>query len=216
MEKGKLKIAAIIPAYNEEGRISRVLEAVTSSSLLDEIVVVDDGSTDKTYEEARSFPVKVIKRGKNGGKGAALKTGLENAQADIYVFIDADLLGLTPEHIEKLVEPLLRDKDVMMTVGKFVGGRTSTDLSQVIVPYISGQRAVRKEFFTDLPEIEDKGFGVEVIFTKHALKKGYKTKEVVLEKAAQIMKEEKRGILAGVLSRAKMYWEMIKSLFKPH
>jgi glycosyltransferase involved in cell wall biosynthesis len=216
MKKGRLKISAIIPAYNEEGRISRVLEAVTSSPLLDEIVVVDDGSTDRTYEEARSFPVKVIKREKNGGKGAALKTGLQNTKADIYVFLDADLLGLTPEHIQKLIEPLLKDEKVMMTVGKFVGGRTSTDLSQVIVPYISGQRAIRKEFFKDLPEIEDKGFGVEVIFTKHALKKGYKTKEVILEKAAQIMKEEKRGIAAGVLSRAVMYWEMLKSLFKSH
>jgi glycosyltransferase involved in cell wall biosynthesis len=216
MKKSRLKISAIIPAYNEEGRISRVLEAVTSSPLLDEIVVVDDGSTDKTYEEAKSFLVKVIKREKNGGKGAALKTGLQNTKADIYVFLDADLLGLTPEHIQKLVEPLLKDENLMMTVGKFVGGRTSTDLSQVIVPYISGQRAIRKEFFKDLPEIEDKGFGVEVIFTKHALKKGYKTEEVILEKAAQIMKEEKRGILAGVLSRAVMYWEMLKSLFKPH
>jgi hypothetical protein len=55
-----------------------------------------------------------------------------------------------------------------------------------------------------------------VIFTKHALKKGYKTKEVILEKAAQIMKEEKRGIAAGVLSRAVMYWEMLKSLFRSH
>ncbi len=216
LKKSRPKIVAIIPAYNEEGRISRVLEAVTASPLLDEVVVVDDGSTDGTYEEASSFPVRVIKREKNGGKGAALKTGLEQTEADIYVFLDADLLGLTPRHVEKLVKPLLEDEEVMMTVGRFSGGRTSTDLSQAIVPYISGQRAVKKEFLKDLPDLENRGFGVEVTFTKHALKNKFKTKEVFLEKAAQVMKEEKRGFFWGVASRLKMYWEMLISLIRPN
>ena len=73
---GSPKIAAIIPAYNEEKRIAEVLKAIKNVPLIDETIVVDDGSTDKTESVAKNQNVTVLRSEKNGGKGAALKFGI--------------------------------------------------------------------------------------------------------------------------------------------
>lgn len=208
------KTAIIIPAYNEEERISAVLEVVTKTPLVDEIIVVDDGSTDGTAEIIKRYlGIKLVSRESNGGKGAALKSGIETTDADVLVFLDADLVGLTPQHIQDLIDPLLSDEELMMTVGKFSGGRFRTDLSQSLVPFISGQRALRRAFLKDVPDISTTGFAVELIFTKHAKDSGAKVKEVALNDATHIMKEEKLGFFRGLMARLEMYTDMIKHLF---
>lgn len=204
------KISVVVPAFNEAERIGVVLEAIGGSSLVDEIVVVDDGSRDGTAEAAGRFPVRVLRRQENGGKGAAIETAKSEVEAEIIVFIDADLLGLKPEHIDQLIEPLLTDPALMMTVGKFVGGRLRTDLAQRIVPTISGQRAVRKTFLQTMPDASNARFGVEIIFTAHARAREYPITEVLISGVTQVMKEEKRGYLRGIKDRAGMYMDIVR------
>lgn len=203
------KVAAVIPAYNEAMRIGAVIEAVLQASLVDEVVVIDDGSTDSTAEVADRYPVTVIVREKNGGKGAAVETARRQVNADIVVFVDADLVGLKPEHVNALVKPLIEDEELMMTVGKFSGGRLRTDLAQKIVPTISGQRAVKREFLTEMPDVSKSGYGVEVAFTAHAKANGLKTEEVPLIGVTQVMKEEKLGYVKGLTRRASMYKDLM-------
>lgn len=200
-------IAVIIPAYNEEERIGAVLEAVADASLIDEVIVVDDGSDDKTAEVAAAYGVKTISHVSNGGKGAALQTGIEATNANILVFLDADLIGLTPQHISQLVTPLFEEADLWMTIGRFVEGRLSVDLAQRVVPILNGQRALKREFLDLLPNLSSLGFGVEVFLSKYAKRVGAKTKEVVLYGVSQVLKEEKGGYLDGLLQRYKMYKE---------
>ncbi|MCL5292255.1 MAG: glycosyltransferase family 2 protein, partial [Actinobacteria bacterium] len=190
------KVVAVIPAYNEAERIGAVLVPVSEATLVDEVVVIDDGSTDGTAIAAERYPVRVVVRTENGGKGAAIETARAEVDADIIVYLDADLVGLKPEHVDALVRPLLEEELLMMTVGKFAGGRLRTDLAQKIVPTISGQRAVRREFIERMPDTSATRFGVEVVFTEHARKNGYKTTEVVIEGVTQVMKEEKHGSYA--------------------
>ncbi|MDP3012997.1 MAG: glycosyltransferase family 2 protein, partial [Candidatus Subteraquimicrobiales bacterium] len=115
----KPKISIVIPAYNEENHIKPVLDTVISTSFIDEIIVVNDGSTDKTEEIVKAYEtVKLINRKKNGGKGAALKDGIDASSGDIIVFVDADLVGLTVKHLNNLIEPLIGAPNLMMTVGK--------------------------------------------------------------------------------------------------
>lgn len=206
------KVAVIVPAYNEEKRIGNVLGVLTRISIINEVIVVNDGSKDRTSEVARSYNVTVIDRAVNGGKGAAMQTGIGATNADIIAFIDADLIGIKSEHIESLIEPLVSDTSLMMTVGRFTRGRLSTDLAQAVLPFISGQRAIRREFLSGLPNLEDTGFGVEVVITQHAKQNKLQVKEVLIPEATQVMKEEKLGIFGGLKARMKMYGEIAKQV----
>jgi Glycosyltransferases involved in cell wall biogenesis len=86
------RLTVIIPAFNEEKAIQEVLYKLTSLNLdyLHEIIVVDDGSTDDTAEIASQFPVRVIKHTRNRGYGSALKTGINHAETEYVITIDAD------------------------------------------------------------------------------------------------------------------------------
>ena len=99
----KPDVAIIIPAYNEEEGIAGVITELTELSGNHEILVVDDGSTDNTYKLASDTGVKVIRHPYNKGYGAALKTGIRNAEADIVLFMDADGQH-KPSDIKKLIQ----------------------------------------------------------------------------------------------------------------
>src|SRR5438876_436250 len=100
-------VAIIIPAYNEEQRVSAVIQAALQSKLANEVIVVSDGSTDKTAEVAGKFPgVKVIDLKVNVGKGGAMCAGVEATNAEIVAFVDADLIGLTGQHIDHIIAPI--------------------------------------------------------------------------------------------------------------
>lgn len=200
------RVAVIIPAYNEEARIGTVLEVAKRASLVDEIIVVDDCSNDKTAEIASSFEVKVIRHMVNGGKGAALQSGIEVANADIVVFLDADLLGLAPHHIYELTCPLFSEPELGMITGRFVAGRLRVDLAQRLFPILNGQRAINRRVFY-VPDLSNLGFGVEVFLTMYARRIGIRTKEVILHGVSQALKEEKYSLSSALSQRYKMYKE---------
>lgn len=202
------KIAVIVPAYNEAERISNVLKVLVDVLLIDEIIVVDDGSLDNTSAVAREFKVKVIQLAKNLGKGGAMIKGAEATDADVIVFIDADLVGLKPHHIIDLVDPVLKE-EADMTIGMFTSGRLRTDLSQKMFPAISGQRALKRSHFQQMEGLANARYGVELAITQQAKKLGLKTVEVILEEITQVMKEEKLGYTKGLLARARMYKDML-------
>lgn len=208
-----MKIAAIIPAYNEERTIGNIVEAVRQVPLICETIVVSDGSTDNTAQVARSYGANVIELTDNMGKGGAMAVGVNNTDADIVLFLDADLIGLRPHHIVDLVLPVA-DGRAEMTVGIFEQGRLATDLAQFIAPYLSGQRAVKRDLLTQLSHLELTRFGVEVALTRFAKTAGISVVEVELKDMTHIMKEEKLGVLRGFLARLKMYWEIAKCVGK--
>ncbi len=205
-----LKVVAIVPAYNEEKLIGNVLKPLINSKIFSRVLVIDDGSNDKTFEVAKEAGAEVYRFEVNKGKGAALQKGLElTTEADIYFFIDADLVGLREEHLRKMLAPLLSDDDLIMTVGIFKGGRLRTDWAQAIAPQISGQRAFKKVFLQKLPDISKSGFGCEVIFNHHLENHNFKYLEVYLDGVTHIMKEEKVGYWRGLVYRFKMYWDLL-------
>jgi len=113
-------LSLLIPAYNEQATIIGLLEKVAQQKVEGvqfEIIVVDDGSKDKTVELLEARPqlyTTLIRQPKNGGKGAAVKAGLEQASGDYILFQDADL-EYDPADYAKMLEPVLRfDADVVM------------------------------------------------------------------------------------------------------
>lgn len=116
----KPTLSIIIPAFEETGRLGgsvrKILSYIESEKLNAELIIVDDGSSDKTAERGKlacddypSIQTKVIKYEENRGKGFAVKTGLLAAEGDIALFTDADLS--TPiDELPKLVDPILADE----------------------------------------------------------------------------------------------------------
>ncbi|MDO8587698.1 MAG: glycosyltransferase family 2 protein [Armatimonadota bacterium] len=216
MQRSKPKTTAVVPAYNEEHRVSTVLAAIKQARLVDEIIVVNDGSTDGTCRVASSDPaVTVLDLAANIGKGGAMCSGAAASDADVLLFLDADLIGLKPEQIDDLVRPVVTG-EADMAVGVFRAGRKMTDWAQILVPYISGQRALRREVFVSIPELRKVRSGVEVAITKYFRVTGLEVKHVVLSGVTHSMKEEKIGLVRGFGARLKMYYEIGRVVTNGH
>jgi hypothetical protein len=204
-----VKLAAVIPAYNEEGRISAVLKALIGAGVTD-IIVVSDASTDRTCEVASSMPnVRAIQLPVNKGKGGAMREGVLLTDADVLVFFDADLIGLTPEHVLDLTAPVCSGETTMAT-GVLYGGRWATDIAQKYSPGITGQRAIRRDVFLQIPDVEHVGYGIELAINYYVKHNGYTSKVVRLRGVTHPVKEEKLGWIRGIAARSVMYWQMLR------
>jgi len=209
-----MKISAIVPAYNEAQRIGAVLEPLLAAPSVAEVIVVDDGSTDGTDKVAQKYGVKVVRLLKNQGKGAAMSAGVREATGDTLLFLDADLTGLTAQHIEDLVQAY-QAGDAGVVIAVFRKGRAATDFSQRLVPFLSGQRIMPKSLWEKAEAlVQANDFGIETALTKLAFREGWRQKTVVWEGVSHVRKEEKRGFWPGFLDRLKMYAHIIRSLFQ--
>ena len=145
-------ISAIIAAYNEEKTIAEVLSVLTKSSLIDEIIVVSDGSSDRTVEIARSFDVTTIALRENRGKGYAMRVGVDYARHDVLFFVDGDMFNVTDEHIESLLRPVIRN-ECDMNIGVRNRGpiRNFFHLQMKVGPVLSGIRVMRRGVWDTVP-----------------------------------------------------------------
>ena len=206
-----MKAAAIIPAYNEEATIGAIIDVVKRVPQVTQVVVVSDGSTDRTAHVAKQKGVKVIDLETNIGKGGAMKRGIQSTAAGVVVFLDADLLGLTERHVEALIEPVATGQ-AEMSVGQFEGGRVATDLAQAVAPFLSGQRAVCRAVLDEIEDMDITRFGIEVALTRHVRARNYRVESVVLSGVTHRMKEEKLGFARGIVARLRMYWEIVRNV----
>jgi glycosyltransferase involved in cell wall biosynthesis len=119
-----MKLSVVMPVFNEHDSVLKVIDEVLDSPFDIEIIVVDDGSTDGTREILRDLDregVRVFFHEKNGGKGAALKTGFGHVTGDIVLIQDADL-EYTPDDYPRLLQPII-DGDADVVYGsRFQGG----------------------------------------------------------------------------------------------
>lgn len=120
------KLSIIVPAYNEHSTIGAILKKIKNiplRSVEKEIVIVDDASTDGTsafLKRIKDSSIKVLHHGKNMGKGAAIRTGLNHATGDIILIQDADL-EYDPNDYPKLIEPILKDKADVVYGSRILG-----------------------------------------------------------------------------------------------
>ncbi|MGM0414281.1 MAG: glycosyltransferase family 2 protein [Bacillota bacterium] len=205
-----MNICALIPAYNEEKTVGHVVTVTKSLPEINRVIVINDGSEDDTSEAARIAGAEVIDLNDNSGKGAALKAGFDECNAEIVIMLDADLIGLKQEHIYSLLNPIIT-KEFDMTVGVFNEGRNLTDLAQKVSPHLSGQRALKGEILNKIKNLNNTGYGVEVAINRYVRKHG-QIKKVRLPDLTHVMKEEKRGFWKGFKSRIKMYLEVLKTI----
>ena len=187
-------ISIIIPAYNEENKIKDTLESIKDIKEIDEIIVVDDGSSDKTSEVAKSVKsdkINVITQSQNRGKGYALNNGLKEAmkKADIIGFLDGDL-GNTASEVEKLITPIINN-ECDVTIAKFPPAKKKGGLGFV--------KNLAKESVKEMT-------GVEVGMTIDILKNNFKIEEVLVN----MTHSETGRDLKGFIHRGKQFYHIKK------
>lgn len=205
---GKIAVSAIIPAYNEEKNISRVLKVIAKSPLVDEIIVVNDGSTDQTAKMVQDFNqgVKLINLSKNQGKADALLTGAQKAKGMIVFFCDADLIGLTQVHLKKLILPV-KSRQVEMTVGSQEYMNTWSALRKKnlseLLKTLGGERALWKKDLLKIKNLKGSGYGIEQNILNYFVKQRKSFKFVVLENVGHVWKFKKWGFLNALKKESK-------------
>lgn len=192
-------VSVCIPARNEEATVGLVVAAIraalmTRAPLVDEIVVVDDHSTDRTADVAAAAGARVVDartvladHGQGHGKGEALWKSLHESVGDVVVWVDADIVDFDPAFVVGLLGPLLTEPDVAFVKGHYhrpevdgVGGGRVTellarpllsqffpDLAEVAQP-LSGEYAGRRALLERLPFVV--GYGVDVALLIDAMR----------------------------------------------
>ncbi|HEX9681949.1 MAG TPA: glycosyltransferase [Acidimicrobiales bacterium] len=198
-----MRVAAVIPAWNEGETIGQVAEPARRASLVDDVIVVDNGSSDETAVRALAAGARVVHQ-PIPGKGETMATGVAATDAEVIVFLDADLLGLSAEHVDALVRPVV-DGDVDMACGLFDRGPVSNVAYLHALPILTGQRALRRELFEMLSEDDIAGYRVEAALNSLVNHRHLRRYDVVCDGLWHRTKEEKfSSPMAGFLHKQAM------------
>jgi glycosyltransferase involved in cell wall biosynthesis len=184
-----VRAAAVIPAYNEAETVRRVVEAALLARRVDDVIVVDNASTDDTSAVAAAAGARVI-HCPEPGKGQAMAAGVAATDADVIVFLDADLVGLLPEHIDRLATGVLSGR-VGMSCGLFDRGPVVNPAFLKVLPILTGQRAVRRDIFCALHYQDQKGYKIEAALNSLVADLGEPVESFVCKGLWHRTKEEK-------------------------
>jgi len=193
-----MKLSIIIPAYNEKSTIQEIIRRVAATQLACEILVVDDGSTDGTREILAGLDgkngVRVFSHAKNKGKGAAVRTGIEQAQGEVLLIQDADL-EYNPRDYPALLQPIEEGIADVVYGSRFLGGArrpilfwnmvankiltfvTNILYNNILTDMETGYKIFRKEVVGNL-KLHARGFDFEPEFTAKVLKRHARIFEV--------------------------------------
>lgn len=200
-------IDAIVPAYNEQSTIARVVAALVQSKQFRRVIVVDDGSTDATVSEATRAGAAVLRMPQNSGKGQAMLAGVRSTDAPFIAFFDADLLTLSPEHVLVLTAPI-NNGTALMTCGLRDYGTVYNRLQQFL-PIITGERVVSRSILDHVPPEFWSGWKLEAAMNESAARLGAPVSLQVLHGLQMRPKWEKVGIKKGLEDASKMMIEVL-------
>lgn len=198
-----MRVTCLIPAWNEAARIPAVLTSVIGHPLIDQVVVVDDGSTDGTGLIAAAAGAEVITQSPNAGKSAAVARGLAAVRGDLVLMLDADLIGLSAGDVTALLAPVLSGR---AAVSISLRGNAPLFWRAIGLDFISGERVMPRSMLAPhLPRIAGlRSFGLEVFINAHWLETASPLAVVRLDGVSSPAKARKQGLWRGALADLAM------------
>jgi glycosyltransferase involved in cell wall biosynthesis len=225
-----MKVSVIMPVYNEESTIEEILRRVKAVEVATEILVIDDGSTDGTRDILEKMnddeQLRVILHDRNRGKGAAVRTGFQNATGDVFLIQDADL-EYDPRDIPSLLRPIEEDIADVVYGSRFLGGprrsvmfwhmvanRMLTFMTNLLYNTIlsdmeTGYKVFKREI-VDGMQIHANSFNFEPEFTAKILKKKVRVYEVPISFNPRDYDEGKK---IGMRDAFQAVWTLLKYRF---
>ncbi len=206
-------VSAVIPAYNEARTLVDVIGALEHHPLVGEVIVVSDGSTDDTVEQARTTGARVIAERVNRGKAAAVERGVQVAAHDHILLLDADIKGLTPSMITDLVTPVLSGEYAMFVA---LRARRTYWLNRMLhfTPIIGGERALTRSLWNCVPSRYKRKFQIEIALNFFVKRRGECMSFVLMRGLSHVIKERKRGLWLGLFQRLSMCTDIVIIAFR--
>ncbi len=235
MAKSKTLLSILIPVYNEETTISEVVKrvmAVKLPSLERELIIVNDGSSDKTlgildtYNNSKQ--IKIYHHTKNKGKGAAIRTCILKAKGEILIIQDGDL-ELDPNDYVNILQPIIKDKKMVVYGSRFlakprkklpwvtyIGNKILTFITNILygshlTDMATAYKAFQKKVLSNIV-VESNGFEVDAEITSKILKNKHKIIEVPIKYFPRTIKEGKKLKIFDAIS---IIFTLLKLRFSP-
>lgn len=225
-----MQLSVIIPIYNEKKTIQEIIDRVWNTEIPHEIILVDDGSIDGTREIIKKYEdredMKVIYHEENQGKGAAVRTGIDNASGDVLIIQDADL-EYDPRDYPALLKPIQEGVADVVYGSRFLGAsrrvamfwhmvanKMLTLLTNILYDTIltdmeTGYKVFKREIVEDMP-LHAKRFEFEPEFTAKILKRDVRIFEVPITFNPRDYEEGKK---IGLADAFEAVWALIKYRF---
>lgn len=211
-------VTAIVCAYNEERTIKPILTVLLSHPKIDEVIAVDDGSTDRTGEiidSINSDKLVKIHHPKNLGKGAAIANGILRAKGKFVLFTDSDLLNFHAAHIDLLLAPLDIDPSAMVIGVPEVGSIFEQNFRTILKSF-GGERAIQRAPLLPLVKrIRTSGYGVEVILNFNHIHRGRQMLYVPLPRLIHRTKPQKHALYKYLDLYIKENKQVLQQYFDP-
>ncbi len=225
-----MKVSVIIPVYNEVNTIEEILRRVEAQNLANEILIIDDGSTDGTREKLASLNedrhLRIILHDHNQGKGAAVRTGIQEAKGDVFLIQDADL-EYDPRDYPALIKPIEEGIADVVYGSRFLGGPRRTTMfwhmvankmltfmtnllyNTILSDMETGYKVFKQETVTGM-KLRANKFDFEPEFTAKILKRKARVYEVPISFNPRDYDEGKK---IGIGDAIQAVWTLIKYRF---
>lgn len=215
-----MRCTAVIPAYNNASSIADTVRVLASDPSVNEVLVIDDGSSDLTAAAASEAGARVVRLPRNCGKGAAIEKSLSETEgSDVLLMVDADT-GRSALAVISLLGPLeLGQADMVVGVlppaGSSGGFGLVRDLAKLLIRMasgystrapLSGQRAMRREVLRACIPLAE-GFGIDAALTSDAANKGF----TIVEQEVDMTHDHRGRTLQGFLHRAHQGVDLLRA-----